>query len=207
MKRKSSKKDPNLPQHIYVLRNKATEKVFYVGCTQNVKQREGYYRREKTLEVFQDSHAVCKYLLVSQVNFDLEVIHTCQFEEWEFWEQFYIASFRKEGPLCNAHIGGTDHRGENNPAYGKPGYWKNKEGNFKNVKRPKEFSDNLKEKQIGEGNPSFGTTFKGRVAEKARRVEIVMKLRKQGLAPKAICEQLNWPVSTVFNYIRTGEKQ
>lgn len=192
-------------QFIYVLKDKATDKVFYVGCTQNPKRRQ-YAYKNKALVSFADTHPVCKYILENKIEFEMEVIHECQFAEWEFWETFYISNYKKEGGLLNVHPGGTCRQGELNPAYGKQGYWKGKKGTATGRKRSQEELANQRLRNAGEGNPCFGTTFKGRQVAKQEKLKRVKELKDKGLTPYKMGKQLNIPTSTLFGYLRIINK-
>jgi len=192
-------------QFIYVLKDKTTDKVFYVGCSQNPKRRQ-YAYRNKALEFFADTHPVCKYILENQIEFEMEVIHECQFAEWEFWEMFYIAKYKAEGGLLNIHPGGTCRQGELNPAFGKQGYWKGKKGSATGRKRSQEELAKQSERNSGPGNPTYGTTFKGRQITKQEKLKRVKELKDKGLTPYEIGKQLNIPTSTLFGYLRIINK-
>lgn len=114
--------------HIYALVCPNTDNVRYIGKSNNPQKRLHSHLTDGRLNHRRN------WLMSLKNNNQLpivEILDTVKFEEWQFWEQYYISLYKSFGfNLLNSTIGGEgssfhdqktrkSFSGENNPMFGK----------------------------------------------------------------------------------------
>lgn len=95
--------------YIYSLEHPLTNDIRYIGKTDNLLKRYSAHLKENETESKRKTkkNSWIKSLLNQNLVPKINIIDIIPFEEWKFWEQFYISLYKSWGfDLTNLTIGG-----------------------------------------------------------------------------------------------------